>query len=134
MVVLAIAALIIVIVLIAIPALQRNQRNTARDNDAARVIAEVSNSAARNNGTLPLPADSGALYDSMGSLNQYDKDDFSLVETSSLATDIDSLIVVTGAQCTDPEDGSAIAGASRQYAVIYAIETAGDDSPQCING
>ena len=46
--VLAIAALIFLMVFIALPALQRNQRDTARKNDAAAVAAAVNNYRSNN--------------------------------------------------------------------------------------
>jgi prepilin-type N-terminal cleavage/methylation domain-containing protein len=53
MIVLAIAGLILVVVLIAIPQLQRNQRNSARQANAARMVSELSNYAGNNNGKIP---------------------------------------------------------------------------------
>lgn len=56
LIVLAIAGLIIVIVLIAVPQLQRNQRNSARQAIANRVVTEVNNYAGNNNGRIPANA------------------------------------------------------------------------------
>ncbi|MEK7599451.1 MAG: type II secretion system protein [Patescibacteria group bacterium] len=50
MIVLAIAGLIILIVLLAVPALQRNSRNTAIKNDASAVAAAISTYASDNDG------------------------------------------------------------------------------------
>lgn len=50
MIVLAIAAVILLIVLLAVPALQRNSRNTQRDNDAAQLAAAVNTCLANQNG------------------------------------------------------------------------------------
>src|ERR1039457_1260562 len=54
MIVLAIAGLILLIVFLAVPALQRNARNTQRKNDVAGVLAAVSEFTNNNNGSLPL--------------------------------------------------------------------------------
>ena len=51
--VLAIAALIFLMVFIALPALQRNQRDTARKNDMSRVITAVGSWQGNNRGNLP---------------------------------------------------------------------------------
>src|SRR6266536_271354 len=51
--VLAIAALIFLIVFLAVPALQRNQRDTQRRADAARAIAQLQNYQSNHNGTVP---------------------------------------------------------------------------------
>jgi prepilin-type N-terminal cleavage/methylation domain-containing protein len=53
MIVLAIAALILVIVLLAVPALQRNSRNTALKNDAATVSGGVNEFKSNNDGAPP---------------------------------------------------------------------------------
>lgn len=53
MIVLAIAGLIILIVLLAIPALQRNGRNTAIKNDAAAVAAALNEFKSNNDGDSP---------------------------------------------------------------------------------
>jgi len=56
--VLAIAGLIFLMVFIALPALQRNQRDTQRKNDMARVQTAIANYTTANRGSLP--ADSTA--------------------------------------------------------------------------
>ena len=54
MIVLAIAGLIMVVALIAIPQLQRNQRNNARQSILSRMSTEISNFAGNNNGEIPV--------------------------------------------------------------------------------
>lgn len=51
--VLAIAALIMLMVFIALPALQRNQRDTTRKNDISRLQSTVNNYKSTNRGKLP---------------------------------------------------------------------------------
>jgi prepilin-type N-terminal cleavage/methylation domain-containing protein len=53
MIVLAIAGLIILIVLLAVPALQRNGRNTAIKNDASAVAAALNEFKSNNDGVSP---------------------------------------------------------------------------------
>ena len=53
MIVLAIAGLILAVVFIAVPALQRNQRNSARTSEIARLRATMDTAIANNNGKLP---------------------------------------------------------------------------------
>ena len=52
--VLAIAGLIFLMVFIALPALQRSQRNTQREDDFARVLTAVSSYQANNSGKVPF--------------------------------------------------------------------------------
>jgi prepilin-type N-terminal cleavage/methylation domain-containing protein len=54
--VLAIAALIFLMVFIALPALQRNQRDTQRRNDVGRFVSQVSNYSTNNKGKIPVEA------------------------------------------------------------------------------
>lgn len=53
LIVLAIAGLILLIVFLAVPALQRNSRNTQRKNDVAALLAGVAEYANNNSGNLP---------------------------------------------------------------------------------
>lgn len=53
LIVLAIAGLIILVVLLAVPALQRNGRNTAMKNDASAVAGGVSEFQSNNDGIMP---------------------------------------------------------------------------------
>jgi prepilin-type N-terminal cleavage/methylation domain-containing protein len=53
MIVLTIAGLIMLIVFLAVPALQRNSRNTQRKNDVAGVLAAFNEYASNNQGSLP---------------------------------------------------------------------------------
>jgi prepilin-type N-terminal cleavage/methylation domain-containing protein len=62
MIVLAIAGLIMVIVFIAVPQLQRNQRDNARQNIANRVKAEIETYAGNNQGVYPFSAGSANNY------------------------------------------------------------------------
>lgn len=59
--VLAIAALIMLMVFIALPALQRGQRDTQRQDDVSRLQSAVSNYSAANRGNIP--SDQGAWED-----------------------------------------------------------------------
>lgn len=52
--VLAIAGLIFLMVFIALPALQRSQRNTQREDDLARVLTAVNDYQSNNNGKTPF--------------------------------------------------------------------------------
>src|SRR5436189_525213 len=53
MIVLAIAALILLIVFLAVPALQRNSRNTQYRSEAARILGGANEFTTNNNNTLP---------------------------------------------------------------------------------
>jgi prepilin-type N-terminal cleavage/methylation domain-containing protein len=55
--VLAIAALIFLMVFIALPALQRNQRDTQRKNDVNRAATALTNFTSNNRGAIPKPGE-----------------------------------------------------------------------------
>ncbi len=59
MIVLAIAGLIMLIVFLAVPALQRNGRNTQRKADAGNISSAVASFLSNNNGTLPIGIGNG---------------------------------------------------------------------------
>ena len=63
--VLAIAGLIFLMVFIALPALQRSQRNTQREDDFARVLTAVNSFQTNNSGKVPF-----TFTDSTGSVDQ----------------------------------------------------------------
>ena len=58
--VLAIAGLIFLMVFIALPALQRSQRNTQREDDIARFLTAVNDYQTNNSGQTPFTAPSGS--------------------------------------------------------------------------
>lgn len=61
--VLAIAALIFLMVFIALPALQRNQRDTQRKDDIGRTLTAINNYQSNNRGKLPHQATGGGATD-----------------------------------------------------------------------
>ncbi|MBI3624090.1 type II secretion system protein [Candidatus Saccharibacteria bacterium] len=73
MIVLAIAGLILLIVFLAVPALQRNARNTQRRNDVARLLAAVQEYVNNNNGNLPTTSSAipATALSNFGSASQF---------------------------------------------------------------
>src|SRR5436309_381027 len=72
MIVLAIAGLILLIVFLAVPALQRNSRNTQRKTDVGRIGSGATTVVSNNNGTMSA-LDTSALQTEVGSnLSYYD--------------------------------------------------------------
>jgi prepilin-type N-terminal cleavage/methylation domain-containing protein len=70
MIVLAIAGLIILIVLLAVPALQRNGRNTALKNDASAIAAAVSTFQSDNDGAMPTGISANGLVTGAGGTSE----------------------------------------------------------------
>jgi prepilin-type N-terminal cleavage/methylation domain-containing protein len=151
MIVLAIAALILLIVLLAVPALQRNSRNTAIKNDASAVIAGVSEFKSNNNGKLPSRS-GGSQYDNKGTIT-LDNTGASPVNVKVQGSDKVRLRSSTSIYSTSPKPGwlwiefktkcttHAVSGhtitseaSSASTTVIYAVETANDYAARCVDG
>lgn len=144
MIVLAIAALIILIVFLAVPALQRNGRNTQRKSDVGRVSSAVTNWVSNNNGAVFVPGVGNAnlteVSNDAGTLGQYTLTpggSFKVATgTQGVMTTVANIVVVTGAQCDTTTAGATTAtGATpHQMAIQYALETSGGTgNPVCLN-
>lgn len=141
MIVLAIAGLIMLIVFLAVPALERNSRNTARKQDASRIADATSNFINNNNGTLPATtSDLTTILNDAGTLGEYKLSVGSSVATNTLSitstaaqsalTGQDEVQVVTGATCGT--SGATVAGTSRQVALQYTIESSNGYTGNCL--
>ncbi|HUS25757.1 MAG TPA: type II secretion system protein [Nevskiaceae bacterium] len=134
LIVLAIAGLILLIVFLAVPALQRNSRNTSRKNDVARVGGAATEFLSNNGGTLPTnsAADLTTLNNSIGKMSEYASTDLSVAAGAQAAlgsTNLSTVRIVTGAKCGT--NGAAVAGTSRQMVVQYMVETSGNPNAIC---
>ena len=140
MIVLAIAGLILVVVLVAVPQLQRNQRNSARRNDASRVATAVSNWVSNNNGAVFTSGTGNvnetAVINDLGNVSQYVLTTATLdvaTGTQGALNNLTNIRVVTGAQCGANGASTATGAAPRQFVVQYATENStGTPQGQCI--
>ncbi len=133
--VLAIAALIFLMVFIALPALQRNQRDTARKTILGKVTSGITTYQSNKRGAQPPDAEALSKYvdakaQTSGGATTYVIDSEYEVElTNTLPTNgvgnaaTDVVQVITGATCNDAGD-AAIDGTTRQAAVILQMENA----------
>jgi type IV pilus assembly protein PilA len=148
MIVLAIAGLILLIVFLAIPALQRNSRNTQRKNDVAAILAAIGEYTNNNNGALPngatawtntngsvtLAGAAGAtttqarvgFYDAgigatNGQVNHAAAGATVIAGTLDTATE-DYVQIATGTQCNGT---ASVAGPTRSVTAVYEIENGG---------
>lgn len=137
--VLAIAALIFLMVFIALPALQRNQRDTQRKDDLARLVSQITNYESANNGNVPTSnatlqtfignylTKNGANFNDPHTGNRY------VVKYQTAAPTAEGQVSYSsGAKCnTAAGDGSlTTAGVSgaRQFAVSIYLE---NGAPYC---
>lgn len=138
LIVLAIAGLILLIVFLAVPALQRNSRNTQRKGDVSRIGSAVQEFVNNNNGTLPTSADNATVQNLLGKLAFYTNTNVTVVGTAPgtavNSTSLDTVNIYTGAQCgaVTGGQGAVSSTSSRQMAVVYSTETGGSDAKLCI--
>jgi prepilin-type N-terminal cleavage/methylation domain-containing protein len=135
LIVLAIAGLILLVVFLAVPALQRNSRNTTAKNEASALASAATEFTNNAGGTLPVAADDDAIL----ALTKNKTITGLTVEAYSAgaisAPDFEAAVLVTGAKCgssgaatTTPTDGP-----TRSMILVYSVEnSAGDPIAQCI--
>jgi prepilin-type N-terminal cleavage/methylation domain-containing protein len=132
LIVLAIAGLILLIVFLAVPALQRNARDTSRKDDVSRILG-AAQEVINNNGGQISGLTSANLQSAVGKLGYYDPTSVTVSATAapttgSTGTSTDAVTVYPKSTCTDAK--TAGPGTSRQLAVVYEIESGGGTS-QC---
>lgn len=127
--VLAIAALIFLMVFIALPALQRNQRDTARKTVLGKVASSVTSYQSNNRGKNPADVDklSGYLDDTKAGAgvevdNEYEVlfDPAAPASPGTGAAATDKVQIFGASKCNDTNQ--AIGGTNRQAAVIIKME------------
>jgi prepilin-type N-terminal cleavage/methylation domain-containing protein len=151
LIVLAIAGLIMVIVFLAVPALQRNARNTQRTNDGANIASSISECLGNKNNQ------SGSCDQINATEVQLDR---SKISQLSNAADLNNITIcgsVGGTPCTafpaltgtaawtnavavrygdkcTTDGADRTAGAARQVAVLYQVENnQGNGVTRCID-
>jgi prepilin-type N-terminal cleavage/methylation domain-containing protein len=129
LIVLAIAGLIMLIVFLAVPALQRNARNTQRNHDASLVLAAV-NECLNNHNGIVASCDSTAEVavdtNNLAVLKTYDFGAASYAQTNAR--------VIEGAAAKCSADGASAAGGgtARDVSVTFQLETGTGTSNRCI--
>jgi prepilin-type N-terminal cleavage/methylation domain-containing protein len=138
LIVLAIAGLILLVVFLAVPALQRNSRNTQAKQAAAAILSSVNEYSANNNGTMPAyvavaangdisvgPAAATAVVTgkTQGGFTA------SVSTTAPTSGTTGAFAVATNRKC----NGAVLATGTqnRAVAILYNVETSSGTSPQC---
>lgn len=143
LIVLAIAGLILLVVFLAVPALQRNARNTQRKNDVAKIMGGISEFVNNNNGTLPGAVSASGNTLTLGasgtnqvpvSLGFFAASDVTLTTFAANGannnTTVDQVFLVSSAKC-DPAAaniGKPMTASSRSIVAVFTVEQA---SKQC---
>lgn len=129
LIVLAIAGLIILVVLLAVPALQRNARNTTLKSDATALAGAVGEYKSNNDGVRPNAiALSGTTATVSGT------------GTASSTAKLSGGATVTGTATPTAGNIGYVAGAcpgstanSRSFAIYYTPEASGTTTVKCID-
>ncbi len=130
LIVLAIAGLILLIVFLAVPALQRNSRNTAIKNDVQNVLGGVGEFQAANSGALPTNVSgTGTITYAGTNATTIRVQGTTVVALGTGAPATGRINIVLGAKCTGT--GITTTASTRAVSAIYVIETASGTVPQC---
>jgi prepilin-type N-terminal cleavage/methylation domain-containing protein len=154
LIVLAIAGLILLIVFLAVPALQRNSRNTTKKNDVSKALAAANEWVSNNSGKI-IPASDSDVADTaaksiLTSAGLSSGVKIVVIDGSAAANYVDAqrdtIIIATKTQCsnngviTAPLAGITGAkydvmtddAAQRAYTALYVIESSGTNfTSQC---
>ena len=139
LIVLAIAGLIMVVVFLAVPALQRNGRNTAIKNDASAIVAGVSEFSSNNDGQIPTNAGSSqaAATVTIAGAAATTPAEAKVQASTQLSWTTDpttagQIRIAYGEKCNS-STALATTGNPRSTAVKYLIETPTATAPRCID-
>jgi len=133
MIVLAIAGLIMLIVFLAVPALQRNSRNTQYKNDASNYASAVSEWMNNNNGKVPGDSDLTNV-NKLANLGQLTAPTATESGAKTSQPAIGTLEVDVNAKCSTTTVGDTDAITTRSVAIRYSVEDSGGNPvKQCVD-
>ena len=153
MIVLAIAGLILLIVFLAVPALQRNSRNTQAKNDASAILGAAQEYSNNNGGINPPDANPDTVVKALAKTKNITTLRVATKGTDAVVpapADLTQAMLIKKARCgqaqvtitlpaatvadvaSAPGDGVVDGTSDRQWVLIYAIEnSAGNIVGQC---
>ena len=142
LIVLAIAGLILLVVFLAVPALQRNARNTQRSEDAGNMLGAISEYVSNNGGQLPANGGTSGSGNALSigaagsntipvTLGYYQATNVSVSTFSAGSTNTtttDTVVIMKGAVCSTTTAGDPASGSARAVVILYTLE---NSSKQC---
>lgn len=137
LIVLAIAGLIMLVVFLAVPALQRNSRNTQYRSEASRLLGAYNENSSNNAGAvLSASVSTTAGSDAANVLASANtKNITTLTIAAQGATNPGSsttaAVIQTGAKCSAANSFTTAAGTTRQVVILFNVETSGGVQAQC---
>lgn len=139
LIVLAIAGLILLVVFLAVPALQRNSRNTQRKNDAAAILGGISEYTNNNGGQVPTSltvsgndvtiAGGAGTNSTTAKIGYFNSGTVTLATSVPSAPDNNTIVIVKGAVCSG-NTPTMTGGSARSYVAYFATEPSGT---QCVS-
>lgn len=140
LIVLAIAGLIMLIVFLAVPALQRNSRNTQRKNDISALLGAVTEYNNNNQGAFPADGAFNTVFTNTNvKLGYYDAASVTWnAEAGAHAQtdpdDLDKVTVTNYSKCSG-NDSVTTGATQRSIVAVYTIEgSGGSHVKQCQEG
>jgi prepilin-type N-terminal cleavage/methylation domain-containing protein len=143
LIVLAIAGLIILIVFLAVPALQRNSRNTQRKNDVASIGGALTEYVNNNNGNLPTTCtgatpcpfyqnSKASLYNLSSATTTFTYSPTTPVAPAAV-TNVETLKIYNYTKCNPAVIGGTVTtnATKRSLVALYAVETGNGFTSQC---
>ena len=138
LIVLAIAGAVLAGILIAVPALQRNSRNTQAKQAANTLVAAIADNEAANNGSAPTATSTGNTLSMKGTGWPIVSTTASVagVQVVTQATaptaKVGTVYVIPSATCSNGT--TAVITSSPQFSVSYATEASGATTMGCVQG
>lgn len=147
LIVLAIVGVMMLVVFLAVPALNRNSHNNGYRTDANNLLAGVSEYVGNSGGSLPSDQTATDSVVTSANTKSITKLTFgganpALAPTiaygttaSATVANLSSAVIVTGVKCSAANSGQLTkTGASaRSFAIVFAIETTGTPTLQCVD-
>jgi prepilin-type N-terminal cleavage/methylation domain-containing protein len=140
LIVLAIAGVIMLVVFLAVPALQRNSRNTQRRADAAHMAGLINEYSANHGGALPTDTIVNTNYgtEKFAIMNAPAAGGFLTVAnpgTNGGSGTIAELQVHPGTVCSATNLPTTAGASARSFSIHYKVETSGVGTEDaCLNG
>jgi prepilin-type N-terminal cleavage/methylation domain-containing protein len=139
LIVLAIAGLIMLIVFLAVPALQRNSRNTSRKSDAASLGSAVAEYVNNNDGQLPATCTGAACpFINNWKPGYYTAANVTYTDNANPGAtlndpgSVDKISIASYMTCAGTA-ATSTGASSRSVALVYDVETGGGGQmEQCI--
>ena len=136
LIVLAIAGLILLIVFLAVPALQRNSRNTQRTEDASRILGAAQEVINNNNGQTTAVTAANVTA-AAGNLAFYTGSYLTVTAGPAVVTNSttkDTMVLYKAAKCSSMTNGMGAVSdgpTSRKMALTFSVETGNGTALRC---